>query len=56
MIVRKAMEDYDDQSHFYIDGVDSYPLSVRDEGCIITLLKYTEENRHGTYYSIQKKR
>ncbi len=45
---------YDGHSHFYIDGVDSYPLSVRDEDCVIPLLKYTEKNGRGTYYSVQK--
>ena len=40
---------YDGQSHFYIDGVDSYPLSVKDDECTIPLLKYTEENGTGSY-------
>ena len=44
---------FDQKSHFYIDGVDSYPASTRDDDRVIPLLLYTEEGRCGNYYSIQ---
>lgn len=45
---------YDGQSHFYIDGVDSYPPSIRDGECVIPLLRYTEESGIGNYYSVSQ--
>ena len=44
---------YDKQNHFYIDGVDSYPTSVRDEDCVIPLLHITEDNGLSRYHSVQ---
>ncbi len=41
---------YDGKSHFYIDGIDSYPGSVYDDDRYIPLLVYEEEN--GCYYSL----
>ena len=43
---------YDGESHFYIDGIDSYPADAKEKDCIIPLLQYTEDNGHGRYYSI----
>ncbi len=43
---------YDGESHFYIDGIDSYPHTANEDDCIIPLLQYTEEKGVGCYYSI----
>ena len=43
---------YDGYSHFYIDGVDSYPVSTRDDDRIIPLLAYEECDGYGVYYSV----
>ncbi len=43
---------YDGESHFYIDGIDSYPHMANEADCVIPLLQYTEENGVGCYYSI----
>ncbi len=43
---------YDGESHFFIDGIDSYPANVKEEDCFIPLLMYTEKNSTGSYYSI----
>lgn len=44
---------YDGESHFYIDGIDSYPMSVKESACVIPLLLYYEEDGCGEYYSIK---
>ena len=44
---------YDGYSHFYIDGVDSYPMSAKESECVIPLLLYVEEASKGEYYSIK---
>ena len=43
---------YDGESHIFIDGVDSYPHTAKEDDCIIPLLQYTEKNGIGYYYSI----
>ena len=43
---------YDGESHFFIDGIDSYPANTKEKDRVIPLLKYTEENGTGYYYSI----
>ncbi len=43
---------YDGESHFYIDGIDSYPPTIREDDCFIPLLQYTECDGTGCYYSI----
>lgn len=43
---------YDGHSHFYIDGIDSYPMDTSPADCVIPLLKYTESKSTGSYYSI----
>ncbi len=43
---------YDGHSHFFIDGIDSYPPSVKDDECTIPLLKYVEEEGVGSYFSV----
>ena len=43
---------YDGESHFFIDGIDSYPANTKEADRIIPLLQYTEENGIGYYYSI----
>ena len=43
---------YDGESHFFIDGIDSYAANTKEADRIIPLLQYTEENGIGCYYSI----
>ncbi len=43
---------FDGKSHFFIDGIDSYPHTANESDCIIPLLQYTEENGIGCYFSI----
>ncbi len=43
---------YDGKSHFYIDGIDSYPQSAKEDECVIPLLQYVEEDGIGCYFSI----
>ncbi len=43
---------FDRKSHFYIDGVDSYPSNAKEDEVVIPLLKYEEEEGTGRYYSI----
>lgn len=43
---------YDGKSHFYIDGVDSYPNSTRDDDRIIPVLITGEAG--GFYYSLKE--
>lgn len=43
---------YDGESHFFIDGIDSYPANTKEADRIIPLLQYTEDNGIGYYYSI----
>ena len=45
---------YDGESHFFIDGIDSYHTSVFDDDRYIPLLVYSEERRLGRYYSLQE--
>lgn len=44
---------YDGKSHFFIDGIDSYPPKTKEADHVIPLLQYTEENGVGKYYSIR---
>ncbi len=44
---------WDGQSHFYIDGIDSYPLSTPEGERYLPLLLYTDENNTDRYYSIK---
>ena len=43
---------FDGESHFFIDGIDSYPNSVRDDDRIIPLLVYEEIDGEGEYFSL----
>ena len=43
---------FDGESHFFIDGIDSYPNSVRDDDRIIPLLVYEETDGEGAYFSL----
>ncbi len=43
---------FDGKSHFFIDGIDSYPANTKEADRMIPLLQYTEENGLGCYYSI----
>ena len=43
---------FDGESHFFIDGIDSYPNSVRDDDRIIPLLVYEETDGEGEYFSL----
>ena len=45
---------YDGESHFFIDGIDSYQPSVFDDDRYIPLLVYSEESGIGQYYSLQE--
>ena len=37
---------------FFIDGVDSYPYSTKDDDRVIPLLVYEECDGYGMYYSL----
>lgn len=43
---------YDGESHFFIDGIDSYPKSTSDNDRYIPLLVYDEKEGRGLYYSL----
>lgn len=49
---------YDGKSHFYIDGVDSYPNNTWDDDRIIPVLLYENDeannDSNGHYYSLQE--
>lgn len=49
---------FDGKSHFFIDGVDSYPNNTRDDDRVIPVLVYEEETVNGTtsglYFSLQE--
>lgn len=49
---------YDGKSHFYIDGVDSYPNNTWDDDRIIPVLLYeideANNDSNGHYYSLRK--
>lgn len=43
---------FDGDNHFFIDGVDSYPYSTKDDDRVIPLLVYEECDGYGMYYSL----
>ena len=45
---------YDGGNHFFIDGIDSYPNSVRDDDRTIPLLEYTSDQNQEQYFSLHE--
>lgn len=43
---------FDGSSHFFIDGIDSYPYYITDEHRVIPLLIYEECDGKGKYFSL----
>lgn len=43
---------YDGMSHYYIDGIDSYPYETKAENRVIPVLIYEERDGKGRYYSL----
>ena len=37
---------------FFVDGIDSYPYSTKDDDRVIPLLVYEEYDGYGVYYSL----
>ena len=50
----KDMHDifFDGENHFFVDGIDSYPYSTKDDDRVIPLLVYEEYDGYGVYYSL----
>lgn len=45
---------YDSESHFYIDGVDSYPNGTKDDDRIIPVLVINESDGSRIYFSLKE--
>ncbi len=45
---------WDRKSHYYIDGIDSYTRSVRDDNRIIPVLVYSDDDGEEGYYSLSE--
>lgn len=45
---------WDGENHYYIDGIDSYRGSVRDDNRVIPVLVYSNNEREAGYYSLSE--